>query len=1377
MRVYDFIRGGSERRLEPRPGTDLGVLRDPEVSVLRQGGSREMSPELEQYFTAPAPLIIAKANFRSPVHRRMPVDSIGVKLYTPEGVLTGELRVVGLFASRAYTESIERIPFVRHKVDQVFRRSGNLPNSYSGRVLRNVLETFPRDELFQMSTDQLAAVAGEIVQLELMPRTRVFVRRDEFGRFASVLVYMLRERFTTEVSQKLCQLFATAFEGYLSEVTPVFTVGPLVRLQVVIWKDDSRVPDVPVAKLEHEVDAIIRTWRDGLRDALRSHFGAGAPPMLRKYCDSFPAGYEEINPPARAIEDIRRLEKLSPASPVGVDFFRDAGIADMHHLRVMIYQLDAPISLSRRVPILENFGLSVIAERTSELTIGGGVRQTVFLHDLMLQTADRAPIDQPTFDLSLEAAFMAVWRGEAGNDPFNALIIRAGLNWREAALMRAYGIYLRQIGSPFGLVYLANTLVRHGAIVRDLIGMFHVMFDPSSPMNAEQREVEAARLTASVEARLEQVASLDEDRVVRRFLNLIQATLRTNYYKTPTELTPSSIIALKIASKRVDGLPEPKPFAEIFVTSPRFDGVHLRGGRIARGGLRWSDRPMDFRTEVLGLAKAQQVKNAIIVPQGAKGGFVPKLIAPGAAREAMMAEGVACYRSFIASLLSVTDNLKGGEVVPPAQVVRHDSDDPYLVVAADKGTATFSDIANALAIAHDFWLGDAFASGGSAGYDHKKMAITARGGWEAVKRHFREMNIDIQATPFRVVGVGDMSGDVFGNGMLLSRQIKLVAAFDHRDIFIDPDPDPETGWQERKRLYDMPRSSWQDYDKARISKGGGVFSRGVKSIALSPEIRALLGTTAMKATPAELMRMILRAKADLLWFGGIGTYVRAEAETDEQAGDRANDAIRVNAAEIGAKVVGEGANLGVTQRGRIEFALKGGRINTDAIDNSAGVNSSDVEVNIKIALAGAVRSGKITLDKRNAILVAMTDEVAHAVLANNAMQTLAISIGERRGLADLGFQSRLMHMLEATGLLDRALEGLPSDTAIAARRQVRQPLTRPELAVLLAYAKIALYHDLIASTAVDDPHFSRMLADYFPHTMREQFAAEIEVHALRREIIATALSNAVINRGGSTLVVRLAEETGRSAGEIAYAFAAAMGVFDLAALIAGVDSLDAKVDGEWQLSVYLLLQDIIRRQTAWFLRHGRFQDGLSTVIARHREGLKTIAAQLGALQDDKQKGQTAKAIADFTAQGMPEDLARRIATVAALSAAPDIVALALKLGQPELEIGRLYFRVGSALRLDELRAASETLGQTDHFNRLAVNSTLDTIASAQRALVEKVFSAETGSAPDFEAWREQHKAAVARAQKSLDEILGGGELTLAKLTIAVAHLRDLALEE
>ncbi|WP_088348199.1 MULTISPECIES: NAD-glutamate dehydrogenase [Rhodomicrobium] len=1376
LREYAFSVGADGPQLEVKHDASMGLLRDPDLHVLRRtGAASEMSPIARELFSAPALLLIAKGNFLSPVQRRVHVDSIGIKLYSDDGKLTGELRIVGLFSATAYNASLSQVPFLRHKIEQVFRRLGNGPNSYSGRVLTNILETFPRDELFQISVDQLAEISDAILRLELMPRTRVFVRRDEFGRFASVLIYVMRERYTTDVRQKIVGLLEKSFDARLTEFTPVFTVGPLVRLHVVVWRDEGSIADVSEDALEAEVQGFVHTWRDELQTLIRRHYGRGTNGILGRFGEAFPPGYEDSNPPERALEDIDRIEKLSPELPVGIDFFRERR-SPPNELQVTLYQLDEPISLSKRVPVLENLGFSVIAEQTFEIaTKRDGKPITVFLHELRLETANGQPIDLPVHDARLEETFLAIWRGDAGNDQFNRLIVQAGLDWREAALMRAYASYLRQIGAPFGQVYLAQTLARHGGIVRDLVQLFTVLFDPARARSNEERRAESAPIIASIEGALENVSSLDEDRMIRRILNLIQSTIRTNFFRSPTPLVGQDTIALKIRSQNVDAMPAPKPFAEIFVTSPRFEGVHLRGGPIARGGLRWSDRPQDFRTEVLGLAKAQQVKNAIIVPQGAKGGFVPRNIPKTASRDEMMTEGVACYRSFIANLLSITDNLKDGAVVPPAQTIRIDGDDPYLVVAADKGTATFSDIANALSLEKGFWLGDAFASGGSAGYDHKKMGITARGAWEAVKRHFREMNIDIQTTPFRVIGVGDMSGDVFGNGMLLSRKIQLVAAFDHRDIFIDPAPDMEASFEERKRLFELPRSSWQDYNRSLISEGGGVFLRSAKSIPLSPQMQVLLGTTQKAASPAEIIRLLLKAKADLLWFGGIGTYVRASTETDEAVNDRANDAIRVTALDVGAKVIGEGANLGATQRGRIEFALAGGRINTDAIDNSAGVNTSDVEVNIKIALAAAMRGGRLTMADRDVILAEMTDDVAETVLRNNYLQTLAISLGESRGLADLGFQTRLMHALEQTELLDRAIEQLPSDAELAERRQKRQPLTRPELAVLLAYSKIALYFELIDSPVVDDPYLSRVLADYFPAPMRERFHDEIETHALRREIVATVLANAVINRGGSTFIVRLKEETGRDAEEIAYAVAAAIGVFRLTEFGKMIDALDGKIDGARQISLYLLVQDVLRRQTAWFLRQGNFQEGLSTLIERYQTGLDRLSGAIGDLFDEGMNARLAEAEERLVVEEVPQPLARRLALLGALTSAPDIVALAVKLDRSELSVGRVYFEASSFFRIDEIRAASEHLGQADHYSRLAVNSTLDAVASAQRAIVEKVFaSAAEGREPSFAAWAEANQAAVERARRSLNDILNGSELTLAKLTVAVAHFRELA---
>ena len=1375
IREYSFSMQDREPRLEIKPDSGLGLLRDPDLHVLRRTGSEsEMNPIAREFFSTPDLLIIAKANFLSPVQRRVHVDSIGIKLYSPEGSLTGELRIVGLFSASAYNESSKRIPFLRHKVDQVFANLGYSPSSYSGRVLTNIIETFPRDELIQISSEQLTEIAGELVRLELMPRTHVIVRRDEFERFASVLVYVMRERFTTEVRQEIVALLEQAFDARMREFTPVFTIGPLVRLHVVVWKDEGSMPEVSARDLEAQIAKIVRTWQDDLQVLVHRQFGRDMDAILDRYGTAFPPSYEYSNTTSRALIDIAQIEKLSADVPVGIDFFTEAK-TPTHELQVMLFQLHEPISLSRRVPVLENLGFSVISEQTFEIkTNRDGEKVTVFLHELLLRTANGEPIDIQLHQRRLEECFLAIWRGDASNDLFNRLIIEAGLTWREAAVMRAYSSYLRQIGAPFGLIYLAQTLALHGGIVRDLVLLFHALFDPATGKSVEERNEEARSIVGRIEAALDNVASLDEDRMMRRILNLIQSTIRTNFYQTPTELAGGASIAFKIKSARVEALPAPKPFAEIFVSSPRFEGVHLRGGSIARGGLRWSDRPQDFRTEILGLAKAQQVKNAIIVPQGAKGGFVPRNIAKGASRDEMMAEGVACYRSFISNLLSVTDNLKDGDVIPPNETVRLDGDDPYLVVAADKGTATFSDIANALAVSQGFWLADAFASGGSAGYDHKKMGITARGGWEAVKRHFREMNIDIQTTPFRVIGVGDMSGDVFGNGMLLSQKIKLVGAFDHRDIFIDPDPDPETTWEERKRLFDLPRSSWQDYNRELISKGGGIFSRSAKSIPLSPEIQNMLGTTQATASPNDLIRMLLKAQADLLWFGGIGTYVRASTETDENANDRTNDAIRVTVADLQVKVIGEGANLGITQAGRIEFSTLGGRINTDAIDNSAGVNSSDMEVNIKIALANALQNDKLTIEDRNTFLAEMTDDVAETVLRNNYLQTLAISLGEMRGLADLGFQNRLMFALENVGLLDREIEQLPSEIEIGDRLKRQQALTRPELAVLLAYSKIALYSDLIGTSVVDDPYLSRVLVDYFPEPMRERFRDEIEAHALRREIIATMLSNGAINRGGSTFIVRLKEETGRSAEDIAFAFAAAIGAFRLSDFFQTIDGLDGKIDGQRQLTLYMLVQDILRRQTAWFLRNVNFQEGLSALTERYRAGLDELSGAIEGIFDEWLTGRLEESQTRLVGMDLAPELARRFAILKALTDGPDIISLAIRLGKPDLEIAKTYFRVSSFFRVDEMRSASEQQAPSDYYDRLAVNSTLNAVGSAQRAIVEKIYAGSGAALPNFEFWCDANRKAVTRTRNAIDEILNGSELTLSKLTVAVAQLRELA---
>ncbi len=918
------------------------------------------------------------------------------------------------------------------------------------------------------------------------------------------------------------------------------------------------------------------------------------------------------------------------------------------------------------------------------------------------------------------------------------------------------------------------TLRNYPSIAGRIVTLFHTRFDPHLGVTAEERTARETAIASDIEAALQAVTGLDEDRILRLFVNAVTAAVRTNFYQLDGDGQPKELIAIKFASRKIDDMPLPRPLYEIFVYSPRLEGVHLRFGKVARGGIRWSDRPQDFRTEILSLVKAQNVKNAVIVPVGAKGGFVPKSLPTTGTRESIQAEGVAAYKMFISALLDITDNIGPGTagVIAPADVVRHDDGDPYLVVAADKGTATFSDIANELAIARDFWLGDAFASGGSTGYDHKKMGITARGAWESVKRHFREMDIDIGTTAFTCVGIGDMSGDVFGNGMLREKTTRLVAAFDHRDIFIDPDPDPERTFAERKRLFDLPRSSWQDFDKALISKGGGVYPRSAKEIRLSLEAQKLLGV-GERLTPQELIRAILKAPVDLIFFGGIGTYVRAADEGNEAVGDRANDAVRVAASELRCKVMGEGANLGMTQRGRVEAVRRGIRLNTDAIDNSAGVNTSDMEVNIKIALSIPVRDGRLAIAARNALLAGMTDEIAALVLRNNYLQPLALSLCERRGMEEFGFLQRLMQTLEARGLLDRAVEFLPDDVQLAERRRRLQPFTRPELSVLLAYAKLALYEDLLESAVPDDPYLARELGRYFPKAVAERFPDALEHHRLRREIIATQLANSMINRGGPSLVVRIADQTGAAPAAIAAAFAAVRDSYDMTALNRAIDGLDNKTSGKLQIDLYAAVEDLLLDRIVWFLRNVDLSKGLAEVVTHYRAGIAAVTAALDEVLS--QDFQTARASQrrELIGAGVPAALAERIANLRATTAAPDIALVADRTGRPVEAVAATYFAAGVFFRLDRITGAAGAIPVLDYFDRLARDQARDSIGDAERRLTAAmVADGATGTAA-VEAWVAPRQAEVERIRLAIHEIANSG-LTLSKLSVVASLLGDLA---
>lgn len=1376
VREYRLEGDTETGKLVPVADSGLGVLRDPAVQVLSKGGGPlELTPESRRHVFSAQPLIITKSDILSRVHRRTYMDYVGLKTYGADGAQTGELRLVGLFTAQAYTAPPTQIPFLRQKVDAVLRQTGFAPGSHDAKALLNVLEQFPRDELFRIGDKMLAQWARGILDLDLRPRVRLLARRDRFDRFVSGLVYVPRERFSTAIRAEIGDALMRAYRGHVSAFTPFFPEGNLIRIHYIIGRDPSQPPgEVDEAALEAEINDIARMWVD----RLGARLAAGGPDMRRlasKYVRAFSPAYAETFAVDRALEDIRRIERLGESRPVAVDFYQQAdGAADQLHATV--YRFDEPIPLSERVPVLENFGFLSIDERSYRLTpaFEHGIRP-VSLHDMLLETCNGAPPRLDLHDDRLEDGFIAVNQGVADNDPFNRLIIVAGADWRAVAMLRAYAAYMRQIRSPYGMRYVSDTLVTYGDIARHLIDLFACRFDPDVVMDEAARAARQTEITSQIEAALEAVPSLDEDRILRTLTALVLATKRTNFYRDEARKGLPETIAFKLAPQELDMVPAPRPLREIWVYSPRVEGVHLRFGPIARGGIRWSDRAQDFRTEVLGLCKAQQVKNTVIVPEGSKGGFFPKRLPREGGREAVMAEAVGAYRVFISALLEITDNLVDGQTVPPDRVVRHDGDDPYLVVAADKGTATFSDFANEISTDSGFWLGDAFASGGSAGYDHKKMGITARGAWECVKRHFREMDVDIQATPFTVIGVGDMSGDVFGNGMLLSTQTRLLAAFDHRDIFIDPDPDLATSFAERKRLFDLGRSSWQDYDRSKISSGGGVFRRDAKSVALSDEIRQLLGIEAKAVPPTELMNAILKAEADLLWFGGIGTYVRAAHETDADVGDRANDAIRVTADELRVKVVGEGANLGATQAARIAFAQRGGRINTDFIDNSAGVNSSDKEVNIKIALGAPVRDGRLDQPSRNALLARMTDDVAADCLWNNYQQGLAISLAERRGPRDVTLLARLMRQLEERGLVHRKLEGLPTEEAIAARLSAGQGFSRPEIAVLMSWAKIALAAELMQSTVADDPANEQLLIEYFPTALREQYRADLIGHPLRREIIVTRITNSMINRAGPAMLVRLKDATGRETAEIASSFLATRTVYDLPAIWADIDALDTKVAGSVQLQLYARTQGVLLDQTAELLRLAGSRS-VSDLVSAFAPGVSGIAAEIASVLTPAQADRMRAETEGYIAAGVPPELANRIAGFEPLRFAPTAVKLAEATGAETVEAARVMFGTLDFFRFGEIRARAEALQVSDYYDRLALSGAFGTLRSASRALARDILLSSDGAKADVQAWVAANGAGVRAARRQVDDIVGAGELTISRLTVAASQIRELTSE-
>jgi glutamate dehydrogenase len=1364
MREYVYSGDGAEATVERDKGSGLGILSDPNVLVLRQGQNHvTTTPEILAFLQGPDFLIVTKANVKSVVHRRAYMDYVGIKRFSPSGKVTGELRIVGLFTATAYTRSVNQIPLLRAKVEKVISYFDFDPRSHSGRMLQNTLENYPRDDLFQITPDLLAKFCEQINDLSERPRVRVLPRIDHFDRFVSLIVYVPREDYNSMVRERIGLYFQSVYNGHVSAFYPAFPEGGVARVHIIIGRREGATPQIPQATLEDAVREITARWTDRFATLA----GAGSPTL------DVGQAFQEAFTPEEAVSDLKHIKACIAGAPLSLEFHQVTG-EHGPQLYLKIFHAGDHLPLSRRVPLLENLGFRVISERTFDIEVkqSGEEQPTVVLHDMELQTPAGLAFDIARHGSQVEEAFIAAFTGAVDNDAFNRLILATGINAREASILRAFAAYLRQAGAVYSLTYMAETLTKHPAIAADLVALFRSRFDIA--LSEKVRKTRQEELLQALETGLADVKSLDEDRILRRYVNAIEATLRTNFFQKGYQKSERPMLAFKFDPHRLEGLPEPRPFREIFVYGVEVEGVHLRFGKVARGGLRWSDRAQDYRTEVLGLVKAQQVKNAVIVPVGAKGGFFPKQLPPASDREAWFAAGTEAYKTYIRTLLSITDNIVAGKVVPPSDTLRLDGDDPYFVVAADKGTATFSDTANGLAQEAGFWLDDAFASGGSAGYDHKKMGITARGAWETVKRHFREIDTDIQTTPFSVAGVGDMSGDVFGNGMLLSEKIRLIAAFDHRDIFIDPDPDTAASFAERKRMFDLPRSSWQDYDRATLSPGAMIISRAEKSVKLTPEAAAAIGFPGTIATPMDIMTAILKAPVDLLWFGGIGTYIKAAAETDAEVGDRANDAIRVNATDVRAKVIGEGANLGVTQKGRIAYALNGGRCNSDAIDNSAGVNSSDVEVNIKIALSPAMLEGRLPREKRNVLLAQMTDEVGDLVLRNNYLQSLSISLTEAKEAGNREELSRLMDYLEGMGRLNRKVETLPDASAVAERYVSGKALTRPEIGVLLSYAKIVLFDQLIESALPDDPYCETTLSNYFPAEMRKTYGADIATHRLRREIIATVLANHAINRGGPGFVVSVCDATGSAPDDVVKAALVTRDALGLTNLWDKIDALDAKIPGRTQNRLYAIVSEVYSAMTRLLIDTGLAKGAVGHAVEQLTAAVSAAAPVFKKTVPVALRQHFDEQIAELKEAGAPSALATEVVNLQTMQLLPEILQIAEKTGADFATAMRGFFAVSEAFRIGRIIDNAARIQATDHYDSLALTRSLDRIGQARRQIVCTALTSHGQEGKPVEAWIATDRARIERISKELALIVDSGEPSISKLAVAAGLLGDLA---
>lgn len=1307
---------------------------------------------------------IAKSVRKSQVHRPVPMDYLGFKIYNKNGMVVGEQRFLGLFTSSVYHQSARLIPLIRKKVEAVIQRANFVPRSHNAKSLVAILENYPRDEMLQISVDDLHRFCMGIIDLEKRPRVGLFLREDPYRRFLSALVYVPRERYNTSSREKIQKILEQATGGSLTDHYAQITDSPLARLHLIIQTNPEQPSQLNAKALERKIEEVTSSWAEGLRErAIALLSEKEGERLFHLYADAFPASFMSRYHYSGTVRDILKLEQSLSARDIAfdlaLDLYRLEG-DNPENLQLKIFHPSRQITLSEILPTLEFMGFKVLDSLTFQITPihhKSGLWTHHFRLSLKKSGATLPPLEKVKTEF--EKALSAIWHKQMENDALGALILRAGMSVRDVVLLRAYSKYLRQTVFAYSHDFMAKTLSRQPQLAQKLVALFYARF----ALKTKDRDAVMTSIITEIESVLMEVSNVAEDRIVRHFMDTIMATWRTNFFQD------KEYISFKFNSAAVPELPKPKPYAEIFVYSHAVEGIHLRGGKVARGGLRWSDRREDFRTEVLGLMKAQMVKNAVIVPVGSKGGFVVKNPPKDGTREQIQESGIACYKTFLRGLLDITDNIVDGKVSPPKNVVRHDGDDPYLVVAADKGTATFSDIANSISAEYGFWLGDAFASGGSAGYDHKKMGITAKGGWVSVMRHFRELGKDIDKETFTAIGIGDMAGDVFGNGMLLSKNMQLLAAFNHQHIFIDPTPDVKKSYAERARLFALPRSSWSDYNASLISAGGGIFERKAKTIKLSKEIRKCFDIKQENITPDELIRALLTAQVDLLWNGGIGTYVKASEESHDQVGDRANDGLRVNGNEVRAKVIGEGGNLGFTQRGRIEYAIKGGRINTDAIDNSAGVDCSDHEVNIKIGLDIPVKAGRLKEKARETLLASMTDEVESLVLRDNVLQTAAISIASSLGVKGLDAGEHLMRKLEREGLLDRKIEFLPDAEEMSHRFAEKIGFTRPELAVLLAYSKMSIFNTLIATDLPDDPYFNDDLMIYFPQTMVKKYFDDITKHPLRREIIATFATNSMVNRMGITFFHQIVEDTGQNPAEVARAYAIARDAFGLRALWAEIETLDGVVPASSQHELFLEIVQLVERVTLWFLRNLPQPLNVASVVNYFKPGVEEVASYLEQVMAPATRKTYERKLEHFLELNIPESIAKKFAALETLSSACEILNIQKNCPKVKLKtIAETYYAIGNRLALGFLRTAARRMQAESYWQRLAQRNFLDGFYDQQMRLTLAALKSGT-----FEKWLETNTAKITQHDTFIQDLRGLEYIDTAILMVASRRVESL----